>query len=77
MSYYTKPGIHIRDKIKIVLKLSNYATKKADHVAGVDISNLAAKNGFTALKAEWQIDIAKLVNVPTSLNKLKTKIRCW
>ena len=28
MSFSPEPGIHIRAKIKIVLDLSNYATKK-------------------------------------------------
>ena len=28
MSYYTEPRSHIRDKVKVVLELSNYATKK-------------------------------------------------
>ena len=28
MSYYPEPGSHIKDKLKVVLDLSNYATKK-------------------------------------------------
>ena len=28
MIYYPEPGSHIRDKVKAVLELSNYATKK-------------------------------------------------
>ena len=28
MSYYPQPDSHIRDKLKVVLNLSNYATKK-------------------------------------------------
>ena len=28
MSYYPEPVSHIRDKVKVVLDLSNYATKK-------------------------------------------------
>ena len=28
MSYYPEPGGHIRDKVKVVLELSNYATKE-------------------------------------------------
>ena len=28
MSYYPQPESHIRDKVKLVLNLSNYATKK-------------------------------------------------
>ena len=37
--------------------------------------DLAAKKDFIALKTEIdKLDIAKLVNVPTSLNNLKTKV---
>ena len=47
MSYYPKPGSHIRDKAKIVLEMSNCGSKKEiDHVTGVDTSELAAKKGF-------------------------------
>ena len=28
MSYYPEPDSHIRDKVKVVLDLSNYVTKK-------------------------------------------------
>ena len=51
------------DKFKVVLNLSNYTT------------NLAAKKYFIALKAEVDnLDINKLVNASSSLNKLKTNI---
>ena len=44
MIYYPEPDSHIRDKVKVVLDLSNYAIKKElDHVTGVALSNLAAK----------------------------------
>ena len=73
MSYYPEPDSHIRDKVKAVLDLLNYATKKElDHAKGVDTSGLAAKKHFIALKAE--VDINKLVNVPASLKTLKTKV---
>ena len=67
---------YIRDKVKAVLDLSNYATKeKLDHATGVDTSDLDAKIDFITLKAEVdKLDINKLVNVPTSLNNLKTKV---
>ena len=56
--------------------MSIYATKKElDHATGVDTSDLAAKKDFIALKVEVdKLDINKLVNVSTSLNKLKTKL---
>ena len=28
MSYYPEPGSHIRDKLKVIFNLTNYATKK-------------------------------------------------
>ena len=72
MSYYLEPACHIRNKIKVVLDLSNYATKKElGHANGIDTSDLAAKKDFIALKAEAdKLD----VDVPTSLNNLKTKV---
>ena len=59
MSYYPESDNHIRYKVKVVLDLSNYVTKKElDHATGVDISDLAGKKIFIALKADkksWQI----------------------
>ena len=47
MCYYLEPDSRIRDKVKVVLDLSNYATKKElDHATGVDTSDLAAKKDF-------------------------------
>ena len=44
MRYYLERDSHIRDKVKIVLDVSNYATKKElDHDTGVDTSDLTAK----------------------------------
>ena len=76
MSYYPEPESHIRDKVKVVLDLSNYATKKElDHATAVDTANLPAKKDLIALKAEVdKQDINKLENVPTSLDSLKTKV---
>ena len=76
MSFSAEPGIHIRAKIKIVLDLSNYATKKElDHATAVDTSDLAAQKDFIDLKAEVEkLHINKLVNVPISLNNLKRKV---
>ena len=76
MSYYGESDSHIRDKVKVVLGLSNYATKtERYHATGLDTSDLAVKKYFIALKAEVdKLDINKLVNVPTSLNNLKTKV---
>ena len=76
MSYYPKPDDSIRNKVKVVLDLSSYTTKKElDHAGCVDTSDLAAKNNFIALKAKVnKLDINELINFVTSLNNLKTKI---
>ena len=65
MIHYPEPGSHIRDKVKIVIDLSSYATKKKlEEDTGVDTFDLAAKKDFTALKAEAdKLDINRLVNV--------------
>ena len=37
MNYNLEPGSHVRDKIKVVLDLSNYANKKElKHATGID-----------------------------------------
>ena len=51
MSCYAEPDSHIRDKVKVVLDLSNYGTKnKLDQAAGVETSDLAAKKIFYCFK---------------------------
>ena len=44
MSYYPETDSHIRDKVKVVVDLPNYATKKElEHATGLDTSDLAAR----------------------------------
>ena len=76
MGYYPEPDSHIKNKIKVILNLSNYATKKKlKNAASVETSDLAAKKDFIALKSEVdKLEINKFVNVPTSFNKLKAKV---
>ena len=51
MSYYPEPGSHIRDKVKVVLDLPKYASKKElEHATSIDTSDLAAKKDLIALK---------------------------
>ena len=41
MSYYPERDSHIRDKIKVVLDLSNYVIKRElEQATGIDIKNL-------------------------------------
>ena len=65
MSFYPEPDSHIRDKVKVVLELSNYATKKElEHVTGIDKSNVAANKYFIELKAEvGELEINKLMKL--------------
>ena len=65
MSYYPEPDNHIRDKVKVVLQLSSYATKKElEHATGVDAFDLVAKKDFIALRVEVnKLDINELPNV--------------
>ena len=47
MSYYPETDSYIRDKVKVVLDLPNYVTKKElDHATGIDTCDLAAKKYF-------------------------------
>ena len=77
MSYYPEPDSYIRVKVKVVLDLSNYATKKElEHATGIGTSDLVAQKNFIALNSEVDtLGITRLTNIPTSLNNLKNKIR--
>ena len=70
MIYYRESDSIIKDKVKVVLDLSNYATKKqSEYATDINTSDLSAKKDFIALKAEVdKLDINKLTNVPTILN---------
>ena len=76
MSFYPEPDSHVRDKVKVVLDFSKYATKKAlEHATGVDTSKLAAKSDFITLKAEVnKLDINVLIKFLTGLNNFKTNV---
>ena len=68
MSYYPGPDSHIKNKVKVVLDLSNYATKKElEHSIVIDTSDLAAKKVSIDLKDEVdKLGINKLTNLSTS-----------
>ena len=49
MTYYPEPDSHIRNKIKVEIDVSNYATKEElEHATGVDTSV------FLGAKRYWQ-----------------------
>ena len=63
-------------KMKVVLCLSNYATKTdLKNATGIDTSSLAIKIDLADLKFNVdKLDINKLKNVPANLSNLKSKI---
>ena len=76
MSHYPEPDHYIRDKVKVVLDFSNFATKKElNKAARVDTSDLASKCDFIPFKSEIDnLDRVKLVNIQTNSNNLKLKV---
>ena len=76
MTYYSELASHIRDKVKVTWNLSNYTTRKNQTMLQVLMYLIQLhKKNFIPLKAEIdKVDFNKLVNVPTSLNDLKTKV---
>ena len=71
MNYYP-----VIDKVKVVLDLINYTSKKElEHAKGTDTPDLSVKKDFIALKAEFdKQEINKLINDPISLNNIKTNV---
>ena len=52
----------MRNKVQVVLELTNYATKKSKDVAQVHVSNSENKINFIASKIDVdQLDINKLI----------------
>ena len=71
MSYYLELDSQTRDKVKVLLDLSNYATKKELECG----RGIAAKSDIIALKADVdKLDINELVNVSASLNDVKSNV---
>ena len=70
--YFPKPYEPFRGDINVKVDLSNYVTK-ADfkNIMHVDTSGFALKTNLANLKSEFdELDIDKLVPVPTDLSKL-------
>ena len=74
MSYYPEPDSHIKDKVKVVLYMSNYAAKNKYNMpqGSIHLMQLIKNIAFKA-KVDKQY-MNKLTNVPTRLNNLKTKV---
>ena len=75
MSYSPEPYTRNKNKTKIELDLSNYATKSdLKNATGVDTAKLAENAAFSNLKSNIdKLDIDKSKNVPSGLNTLKSK----
>ena len=72
MSYFPEPFSRNKNKIKVELDFSNYATK-SDLKGATDIntSKFAKKSNFAKLKSDVDdFDIDKLKTVPVHLSKL-------
>ena len=74
--YFTKSSSH-KENIKVIIDLSNYATKAdINNITHVDTSNFALKTNLANLKTEVdKLDIDKLVPVPTDLSKLSNVVK--
>ena len=72
MKYYPKPDSYERNKIKVELHLSNYATKSyLKGETGIDSSEFNKRADLTSLKSKLtKIDVDKLETRPTNLSKL-------
>ena len=68
MRYYPEPDSHTRDKIKVVLELSNYATKNNQSMLQALIHLIQLLKQISLKEAVNNLGINKLVNVPNNLN---------
>ena len=74
--YFPKPYSH-EENIKIKIDLSNSATKKdIKNITHVDTSSFALKTNLSSLKTEVDnLDINKLVPIPSDLRKLSNLVK--
>ena len=77
MSQYFPPFNNSREKIKVELARSNYATKQdIKDITHINASGFASKTNLAALKTEVdKIDTDKLKTVPDDLAKLSNVVK--
>ena len=77
MSQYFPAPLSHEENIKVIIDLSNYATKKEiNDITHVDTSNFALKTNLANLKTEVdKLDIGKLATVPVDLSKLSNVVK--
>ena len=64
----------LTEELHKLAKKANYATNRTCY-PGVDISDSATKKEFIALETEVdKLNIAKLINIPSSLNNLTIEV---
>ena len=75
ISHFLESYTHSKNKIKVELDLSNYATKSdLKNGTGVDTSNFAKKSDLASLKSDVdKLHIDKLKSVPNGSDSLKSK----
>ena len=76
--YFPKPlNSHFGDSIKVKIDLTNYATKTdIKNISHVDTSSFALKTNLYNLKTYVdQLDIDKLIPIPTDLSKLSNVVK--
>ena len=72
MSYFPEPYCHSKDKIKVELDFSNYATKSdLKSATGIDLLKFSKKADLVTLKS----DIDKLETTPIDLSKLSNVVK--
>ena len=76
MSKYFPPYNNSREKIKVELDLSNYATKNdVKNITHVDVSSFASKTNLATLKTELdKLNTDKLKTTPADLAKLTNAV---
>ena len=76
MSYFPERYAWSKNKIKVELDLSNYATKSdLKSGTGVDTSNFVKKSHLASLKSDVdELNIDKLKNVSSNLDSFKSKV---
>ena len=77
MSYFPEPYTHSRNKRKVELDLSNYATKSdLKGITGINTSKFAKEVDLANLKSNIdKLDIAKLETTPVDLSKLNDIVK--
>ena len=76
MSYIREPYTGSKNKIKVELDLSNYATKSdVKNTMGLDTSKFAKKANLASLKSEIdKLDVDQLGTTPVNLTSNKNKV---